>query len=79
MRAHLIFKNARYGNGVSRNILYNDAAYDSRGLYFCNISKSSRGRVLTPEDTVILFSIVAGLLIAGGMWYGDRQSSKRNK
>jgi hypothetical protein len=34
---------------------------------------------MTPEDTVILFSIVAGLLIAGGMWYGDRQSSKRNK
>jgi len=39
----------------------------------------ARRRNMTPEDTVILFSIVAGLLIAGGMWYGDRQSSKRNK
>jgi len=39
----------------------------------------ARRRNMTPEDSVILFSIVAGLLIAGGMWYGDRQSSKRNK
>jgi hypothetical protein len=81
MRMHRLFKNVRYGNGITRNIVYNDASNDSRGFYFCSITKSRRGRVLTPQDSIFLLFFIATILIGAGMWYGDKTdaSSKRNK
>ena len=44
MRVRLISKNVRYGNGINRNIVYNDASNDSRRLYFRSITKAVEGK-----------------------------------
>ena len=80
MRVRLISKNVRYGNGINRNIVYNDASNDSRRFYFRSITKSCRRQVLTQQDIVfILFFMMATISILAGMWYGDKtdESSKR--
>lgn len=81
MRVLLIFENARYGNGISRNIFYNDVANDSRRLYFRSIAKSSGKQTLTQQDAVFLLFFIGAIFIAGGMWYGDKtdKASKRRK
>jgi hypothetical protein len=39
-----------------------------------------RRRAMTPEDSIfLLFFVAATIFIAGGMWYGDRQSSRRDR
>lgn len=38
------------------------------------------GALMGVEDKIfVLFLIVAAISIAGGMWYGDRQPSRRGK